>query len=89
MKYEELKKIEKANPKAAKKALLKSMIIALTIAAVLVVLAPIMQKNTLFVSLVFGFLSFFTIYSTMMVEIKLLKLLGKNEEDDKGELNNV
>lgn len=89
IKYEELKKIEKENPKAAKKAQGKSMILAATIATVLVALAPMMEKNALFIGLFFGILSFFAIYSTTMVEIKLLKELGRNEDDAEKEANNA
>ncbi len=64
--YAALKKIEKQNPKASKKALLKSALIAATIVGVLIVIAPIMKEYALFVSLSFGCVSFLVIYSSSM-----------------------
>lgn len=87
--YAALKKIEKQNPKASKKALLKSALIAATIVGVLIVIAPIMKEYALFVSLTFGFVSFLVIYSSSMYEIELLKKTGMSEEDAEKEVGNA
>jgi len=87
--YKELKEIEANNKKASKKALLKAAILASTIVSVLVVLAPSMKDNILFYSLGFGFLSFFTVYSTSMYEIKLLEKLGVSEDQAEEEVDNA
>ena len=87
--YAALKKIEKQNPKASKKVLLKSALIAATIVGVLIVIAPIMKEYALFVSLTFGFASFLVIYSSSMYEIELLKKTGMSEEDAEKEVGNA
>ena len=85
--FKELKEIEKSSSKLAKKALLKSAIIAATLVAVLVVLAPVFEENSLFISLMFGFIGFFSFYTTTMYEIKLLKKLQKSDVEIDKELN--
>ncbi|MFA6195370.1 MAG: hypothetical protein WC656_01845 [Sulfurimonas sp.] len=89
LKYTDLKEIEKQNPEASKKAVLKSMILAATIAAVIIVLAPMIKDYGLFVGLFFGVVSFLTIYSTTMYEVKLLRKLGNDEKGAEKELGDA
>ena len=83
LKYKELKEIEKKNQGASKKAFLKAAIIAATVVAVLVVLAPSIEENILFISLAFGFTSLFVIYSTSMNEINLLNRIDSLQNTPK------
>ncbi len=85
--FKELKEIERDNSKLANKALLKSGIVAATIVAVLVVLAPVFEENVLFISLIFGFGIFFSSYTTTMYEIKLLKKAKLSDEEIDNEVN--
>jgi len=87
--FKELKEIEGDNPTESNRALLLAAIVAATIVAVVVVIAPSMKDNALFFGLAFGVLSFFTFYSTTMYEIKLLKQLGKSDEEIKKEVSNA
>ena len=71
MKFETLKRIEKNNPAAAKKAKLQSFIVATTVVGVLVSLSPAMKENALFISLAFGMMTLFSFYTSSMNEVDL------------------
>ena len=82
-----LKRIEKENKGASGKALLKSMIIATTVASVLIVVAPMMKENSLFIALAFAAVTFFGTYTTSMYEVDLLRKSGNSEEEAIDELS--
>ena len=48
-----------------------------------------MKDNALFFGLFFGVVGFFSFYSTSLYEIKLLKALGKSDEEIEKEVNSV
>ena len=62
---------------------------AVLVIAVIVVIAPAMKDNALFFGLFFGVVGFFSFYSTSLYEIKLLKALGKSDEEIEKEVNSV
>jgi len=68
-----VKRIQKENRDEAKKVSVKSIISAGTVAAVIIVLSPNMKDNALFTGLVFGAFTFFSVYTTSLYEMDLLK----------------
>jgi len=68
-----VKRISKENKGEAKKASFKSVILAGVVTTVIIVLAPNMKDNALFVGLAFGAFAFFSSFTTSLYEIDLLK----------------
>jgi len=78
-----VKQIQKDNKNEAKKASFNSFVLASVVAIVIIVLAPNMKDNSLFVGLVFAMLTFFTSYLTSLYEIDLLRKIKDLKEKNK------
>ncbi|MBW6487560.1 hypothetical protein [Sulfurimonas sp.] len=58
LKYKELEKLRKENPKKADKVIFKAGIVSVAVALIVVALAPVVEENVLFVSLTTAFIVF-------------------------------